>query len=344
LDVANSQLVEMALQEMIENGFEKTPQFIVSSEENIKNSKLSDFDNSIDYGNKDYIGRTISSQLYSQQAMEELQNNFPYLKVKGLSKLFAQNQYHYFPTLSSIEDILDIKAVLKAPIRDNESAFDLTSHKVINSVRMSATELKQLNKKCEESGSGLSVKATLKKSNAHEIIHLDPVLEKEIKWTTHKKIAEREIEKIRKSEEWSQKIAEEDGTLIECACCCADYAFELLVQCSEGHLFCKPCLSRYAEQTVFGDGKSSLSCIDSSGSDPCEGIFSENTLKHALDEKVFLKYQEALIRDALKAANIVDLKSCHFCQFQVEISAEAGTVLHCPNCYKDTCVLVKKQS
>ena len=35
------------------------------------------------------------------------------------------------------------------------------------------------------------------------------------------------------------------------------------------HLFCRECLQRYAEQTVFGDGRSNLKCMDSSGSVPC---------------------------------------------------------------------------
>ena len=35
-------------------------------------------------------------------------------------------------------------------------------------------------------------------------------------------------------QEWLQRQAEEDGALIDCGCCCSPFAFELLVQCSEG--------------------------------------------------------------------------------------------------------------
>ena len=55
------------------------------------------------------------------------------------------------------------------------------------------------------------------------------------------------------AEALNEQIATEDGSLMECGCCYGEYAFEALVQCSEGHLFCKQCLQRYCEQTVFGE-------------------------------------------------------------------------------------------
>lgn len=53
-----------------------------------------------------------------------------------------------------------------------------------------------------------------------------------------------------------------EGTLIECGCCCADVAFENAVQCSEGHLFCKMCLQRYVEETIFGTGRIVIKCMN----------------------------------------------------------------------------------
>ena len=42
---------------------------------------------------------------------------------------------------------------------------------------------------------------------------------------------------------------------VECGCCFEKHPFTEMVQCGDGHLFCSSCLNRYAEETVFGQGK-----------------------------------------------------------------------------------------
>ena len=126
------------------------------------------------------------------------------------------------------------------------------------------------------------------------------------------------------AEKLNEEIATEEGTLVECGCCFGEYPFDNFVQCSEGHLFCKDCLKRYVENTVFGDGKSAIKCM---GSEPCNGFFSDSMLRITLPERVFSKYQEALAKDALKAAHI-EIITCIHCELQVRCLCWGLNALH----------------
>lgn len=42
----------------------------------------------------------------------------------------------------------------------------------------------------------------------------------------------------------ANELAAKAGTVIQCGCCFDSFAFENLVQCTEGHLFCRSCLRR----------------------------------------------------------------------------------------------------
>lgn len=71
--------------------------------------------------------------------------------------------------------------------------------------------------------------------------------------TAQTRLKELLLQDYQAAELLNEQIATDEGSLMECGCCYGEYAFEALVQCSEGHLFCKLCLQRYCEQTVFGE-------------------------------------------------------------------------------------------
>ena len=90
----------------------------------------------------------------------------------------------------------------------------------------------------------------------------------------------------------NDKQYEEEGQKIECGCCYGDAAFEDMVQCLEGHLFCASCLMNYAKEAAFGQGKAALVCM----SDGCDGTFPMSQLRKALPTNILEKYEDSCTR------------------------------------------------
>ena len=82
-------------------------------------------------------------------------------------------------------------------------------------------------------------------------------------------------------------------------------------------MFCKLCLQKYCEQTVFGLDRSTIRCMSTDGEE-CQGFYSDNAIRAALSEKAFLQYSQALTRDALRAAELdSQLVTCAHCSMQM---------------------------
>ena len=277
-----------------------------------------------------------TSSTYRDNSLIQLQNDFPYIKVEALKTVFTSYKHHYMPTLRSLEEAIGRKA--------NNYKFARKIQGIAIVPKISDDAISKIQVELVRKFNVLRNKCTRK--TFHKFVLpidvRDPIFVKEMDFVNMANAKEQTAKEEHEASLLANKIAEETNTAIECECCCSEYAFENLVQCTEGHLFCKGCLQRYAETTLFANGKTELRCMNTT--DDCAGIFSELMLKRSLSEKVFAKFNEALARDAIKAAKIHGIVSCHKCQYQCEMSENAGNILFCPSCSASTCILCGEES
>lgn len=170
------------------------------------------------------------------------------------------------------------------------------------------------------------------------------------------------------AEEFDQKLAakvnadeyEACGDLIECGCCYGDFAFELMVgkmrefelraicdiapcatrrfmftlqvQCEEGHLFCRECARRAAEEQL-GLRKCTLLCLSGDG---CDASFPPTVIEQFLPEKTLELYHT--IKQELDISSAIEddssYETCPFCPYGVFMeSSVCGEIVGYCECH-----------
>jgi TRIAD3 protein (E3 ubiquitin-protein ligase RNF216) len=275
-----------------------------------------------------------TSPSYRKDALHQLEKDFPYISAIDVRKLFITHKYHYKHTLQVIESALN---VCRGEITRSWTKFTKYSDSLKPIIDKIETGAKLLN---------IHIKQSFKNTNTNEInptlAYTDTIFLEELQWIENKRNKERELKELEHALQLKESIAIAEGAVLECGCCYSETVIFNIIQCSEGHIFCKGCLKHLVEEVVFGNGRSVLKCMNSEGSG-CSGYFPDSILRIALPETVYNKYQEALARDAIQSARI-PLVTCYACSFQVELSENAGIVMLCPDCNKETCRLCGEEA
>lgn len=309
--------IELVIQDMLDNGYEKEEAQSSSSHLNSSAEKTAP---SIDFTSSAWD----TSAAYRRDAVPELARSFPFVTQPSLTAFFKKEKFHFYHALMALEKVFKLPALQFAPGRVQSVLGSLTSGaeepsgidgggsssgkgkspsssrtaggvielldsqqdsgvEVLTHAPSTPTSLSGLRRKHSVSaaaskfltkqqvaelrargaadGRGLAVKAVVMATyrmsldeQSGEIQRvLDPVLEQEMAFIAQLKARELLQADQAAAERLNEELATAEGSLMECGCCYGEYAFEALVQCSEGHLFCKQCLQRYCEQTVFGE-------------------------------------------------------------------------------------------
>ncbi|XP_075888414.1 uncharacterized protein rnf216 [Nelusetta ayraudi] len=163
---------------------------------------------------------------------------------------------------------------------------------------------------------------------------LDASLQKEISFYQQKAKEWAEHEDFLLALKVNEDEYKQDGQLIECGCCFGEFAFEKMTQCSDGHLFCKECLVRYAQEAVFGTGKLELSCMYGG----CLCSYPACELEKVLPENILCKYYERQAEEAVASSCADELVRCPFCNLPALLDKDRS-LFSCPNprCRKESC-------
>jgi TRIAD3 protein (E3 ubiquitin-protein ligase RNF216) len=126
---------------------------------------------------------------------------------------------------------------------------------------------------------------------------------------------------------------------IECSCCCEEFVIGEFGQCTDGHLICKVCIKKHAENTIYQTLSCKIKCIECN--EKCFGEFSEEILQSILNERVFSEYKNLKKIDEINELCVddINIKICQHCGSGTDIGENSEQyLLVCMECFKDTCL------
>ena len=273
--------------------------------------------------------------LYNRQCEALLKNEFQRVSVNDIRKVLGMCNGHYAPARKLLEEaLLDINQ------NQRGKSLQSTKEQVVN--------VMQKNTSPTTSSPNPSKKFTIhrllaSKRGLRKITdNICNELQLEIDFVKKQAMLNEEKKNAIYASHINKQQYVDEGELIECGCCFGEFPFEEIVQCSDGHLFCKECLHGYAKEIIFGSAMASakLSCM---GED-CDQPFPCNQLEKCLTKDEIDKYQSRLQEDCLAKVDIPNFYQCEFCEFGA-IIPEGQKVFACvnPKCLKEWCIECKEE-
>ncbi|XP_028611904.1 E3 ubiquitin-protein ligase RNF216 isoform X3 [Grammomys surdaster] len=291
---------------------------LLASQDDVKLPKVDFFD---------YSKLTPLDQRCFIQAADLLMADFKMLSSQDIKWALHELKGHYAITRKAFSD-----AIKKWQELSPEACGKRKKRKEMNQYSFIDFKFEQGNVKIEKRMFFLENKRRHCRSYDQQALLPAVQQEQEFYEQKMKEMAEHEdfLLALQMNEEQYQK----DGQLIECRCCYGEFPFEELTQCADAHLFCKECLIRYAQEAVFGSGKSELSCMEGS----CTCSFPTSELEKVLPQTILCKYYERKAEEEVAAAYADELVRCPSCSFPALLDSDVKR-FSCPNprCRKETC-------
>ncbi|CAO2630433.1 E3 ubiquitin-protein ligase RNF216 [Lemmus lemmus] len=291
---------------------------LLASQDDVKLPKIDFFD---------YSKLTPLDQRCFIQAADLLMADFKMLSSQDIKWALHELKGHYAITRKAFSD-----AIKKWQELSPEASGKRKKRKEMNQYSFIDFKFEQGNIKIEKRMFFLENKRRHCRSYDQQALLPAVQQEQEFYEQKIKEMAEHEdfLLALQMNEEQYQK----DGQLIECRCCYGEFPFEELTQCADAHLFCKECLIRYAQEAVFGSGKSELSCMEGS----CTCSFPTSELEKVLPQTILFKYYERKAEEEVAAAYADELVRCPSCSFPALLDSDVKR-FSCPNprCRKETC-------
>jgi TRIAD3 protein (E3 ubiquitin-protein ligase RNF216) len=276
---------------------------------------------------------------YTRQCETLLRNEFQRVSVNDIRQALSMCNHHYAPARKLIEE-----ALLNTNPNQRGKSPQITMYQSVNVVQKSHSPSTSPTTPNATTKNKFTICRLLanKRPQMRIMENFCSELQLEIDFVKKQTMLNEEKKNAIYAAQLNKQQYEDEGELIECGCCFGEFPFEEIVQCSDGHLFCKECLHGYAKEIIFGSAMASakLSCMQ----EDCDRTYPYNQLEKCLTKDEIDKYQCRLQEDCLAKAEIPNLHQCAFCEFAAIIS-EQQKVFTClnPKCMKESCIECKEE-